>query len=228
MSCKLWKKAWAANQIEFHRTQVNPLLIKFWPALDLPVHANIFVPLCGKSLDMNWLLSQGCRITGVETSPIAVKAFFAATQQTPKSIRQGNLTRWYTDQIDIYCGDYFSLSSHDLINVNAVYDHAALLAFSPEVRPRYVSHLIDILPLNSPILLLSSGYPDIDEVESLLEIDAEIMALYQAKFSIELLHGQIGLELHPGHGHLTTEAIEEKVYLLRARQRSGELHGLHH
>lgn len=223
MSCKLWKKAWAENQIDFHRSSINPLLQTYWPMLDLPDHANVFVPLCGKSLDMNWLLSQGCRITAVETSPIAVAAFFQANQQTPYIVRQGNLTRWHTEQIDIYCGDYFNLNSCDLTDVTAVYDHAALQAFSPEMRPRYVKHLIDILPPDSPILLLSTGYPEIDEQESLLEIDAEIMTLYQTGFNIELLYGEVGFEHHPGHGHTTTETVEEKVYLLRAHNRSGVL-----
>lgn len=217
MSCTLWKKAWASNQIDFHQIEINPLLQTYWPALKLPDNAHVFVPLCGKSLDMGWLLAQGHRITGVETSPIAVAAFFQAQQLAPIQTRLGKLTRWHTEQVDIYCGDYFSLSQRDLAGVNVVYDHAALLAFSPAMRPRYVHHLVNILPQNSQILLLATGYPDADEPDNLQEIDAEIMALYQAGFSIELLHGEAGFERHPGYGHDQTERTEEKVYLLRMR-----------
>lgn len=216
MSCKLWKKAWAANQIDFHQPQINPLLPLFWPALALPANANVFVPLCGKSLDMSWLLAQGCRITGVETSPIAVAAFFLANELIPQQTRQGKLMRWHAGQIEIYCGDYFDLGQSELAAVTAVYDHAALQAFNPAMRKRYVSHLAYILPPASPVLLLSTGYPEAGEADGLLLIDDEIMALYHTAFSIELLHGEAGFETHPGHGHSEAERTTEKVYLLRA------------
>jgi len=221
MSCTLWKKAWASNQIDFHQTQITPLLQSYWPTLKLPDNAHVFVPLCGKSLDMSWLLAQGYHITGVETSPVAVAAFFLANQLTPVQTRQGKFTRWRSEQIDIYCGDYFNLSPSELAGIDVVYDHAALQAFSPAMRPRYVRHLIDILPKNSPILLLATAYPEADEPDNLREIDAEIMALYQAEFSIELLHGEAGFERHPGYGHESAERTEEKVYLLRVHPCTG-------
>lgn len=215
MSCKLWKQAWAENQIDFHRSMVNPLLQTYWPVLNLPDQARVFVPLCGKSLDMSWLLSCGYRITAVETSPIAVAAFFHANQLIPVSSRQGRLTRWQAGPIDIYCGDYFDLSRDALADVAAVYDYAAMQAFSPEMRPRYVRHLMNILPPGCQVLLLSTGYPEAGEPDNLQVIDADIAALYQAGFSIELLHGEAGFETSPGYGHRYPEPTEEKVYLLR-------------
>ena len=37
---------------------------------------SVFVPLCGKSLDMVWLLEQGFSVTGCEISELAVQQFF--------------------------------------------------------------------------------------------------------------------------------------------------------
>lgn len=219
MSCKLWKQAWAADQIDFHQMQVNPLLQTYWPSLALPADAKVFVPLCGKSLDMAWLLSQHCRIVGVEVSPIAVAAFFAANQQIPQPSRQGKLTRWQTDQVDIFCGDYFDLGAAELADVTAVYDHAAMQAFGPALRKRYVSHLANILPSACPVLLLSTGYPEVGDAENSFVIDDEILALYQTRFSIELLHGEAGFETHAGHEQAGTQRTEEKVYLLHTKGR---------
>ena len=36
----------------------------------------VFVPLCGKSLDLEWLRDRGHAVSGVEISAIAVEAFF--------------------------------------------------------------------------------------------------------------------------------------------------------
>ncbi len=36
----------------------------------------VFVPLCGKSIDMLWLVQQGFAVTGCEISELAVEQFF--------------------------------------------------------------------------------------------------------------------------------------------------------
>src|SRR3546814_12861307 len=54
----------------------SPLLEKHWPSLGLATGSRVFVPLCGKSLDMAWLAARGHRVLGVELSPLAVGQFF--------------------------------------------------------------------------------------------------------------------------------------------------------
>ncbi len=54
---------------------VSSALRKFWPGL--AAGSRVLVPLCGKSVDLLWLVGQGCDVTGVELSEIAVRAFFA-------------------------------------------------------------------------------------------------------------------------------------------------------
>jgi len=221
MSGKLWKQAWENDQIDFHQAHTNLLLQRYWPALLLAPDANVFVPLCGKSHDMAWLLSQNCRVTGIELSPIAVEAFFRENGLNPSQTRQGRLTRWHCERLDIYCGDIFDLPRSALVDISAVYDRAALLAFGPVMRQRYVRHLRSILPQSSPILLLTTGYAEEGEENDAslppFVVDAEIHALYDADFHIELLHAERGFETHPGHGHVTPVRTEEKAHLLRAR-----------
>ena len=216
MSNKLWKKVWENNQIDFHQSHTNSLLQDYWSVLALPFDAHVFVPLCGKSRDIQWLLSQNCHVMGVELSAIAVAAFFAENQLIPHKTRHGKLIRWQCDKITIYCGDFFDLKQQDLLGIVAVYDRAALLALSPAVRKRYVRHMHHILPQACPTLLLTTEYPDEHAVDTHWVIDTEITALYETAYSIELLHGEQGFETHPGYGHSVTERTEEKVYLLRA------------
>jgi thiopurine S-methyltransferase len=55
-------------------------LQKYWGKLNLPKKSKVFVPLCGKSSDMLWLLAQGYEVVGVELSPLAAQGFFAENQ----------------------------------------------------------------------------------------------------------------------------------------------------
>ncbi|MDD5754757.1 MAG: hypothetical protein PHN45_08410 [Methylococcales bacterium] len=68
----LWLQFWRDQRVDFHQTVVNSLLIKFWSSLNLDYGSRVFVPLCGKSLDMIWLSQQGHEVIGVELSPVAV------------------------------------------------------------------------------------------------------------------------------------------------------------
>lgn len=54
---KDWLKRWDENRIGFHQSNINPYLQKYFDVFSSSEN-NIFVPLCGKSLDMIWLSSK--------------------------------------------------------------------------------------------------------------------------------------------------------------------------
>lgn len=47
-----WHERWHSNRIGFHQDAVSPMLAAHWDACAVPAGARVFVPLCGKSLDM--------------------------------------------------------------------------------------------------------------------------------------------------------------------------------
>ena len=71
-----WHERWERAEIGFHKQEINVHLQQFWNCLELPAGERVFVPLCGKSLDLLWLAGEDHPVTGVELSPIAVDAFF--------------------------------------------------------------------------------------------------------------------------------------------------------
>lgn len=152
-----WHNRWQSNQIGFHLSEANPLLIKHFPALNLPQGARVFLPLCGKSLDIHWLLTQGFRVVGAELSSIAVEALFDELKLTLTRTKVGELVRYSADNIDVFNGDFFALNAETLGKVDAVYDRAALVALPAEMRRRYSSHLSAISQL-APQLLVSFDY----------------------------------------------------------------------
>ena len=78
-----WHQRWQTNQIGFHLPDANPLMVKHFLNLGLPSGARVFLPLCGKTEDIPWLLSQGYKVAGAELSQIAIEELFKRLQLKP-------------------------------------------------------------------------------------------------------------------------------------------------
>jgi thiopurine S-methyltransferase len=179
MDADFWHERWNANQIGFHQNDLNPYLVRYWSSLDLTQGERVFVPLCGKSRDMFWLLEQGYRVVGVEISPIAVESFFAENRLTPLVTRQTRALRWQVDALEILCGDYFDLQWGDIGSCRGLYDRAALIALPPAMRARYVSHLSALLEPHATGLLITLDYNQSEMTGPPFAVDdAEVLRLY--------------------------------------------------
>lgn len=212
----LWKQGWRDNQTPFHLTCVHPLLLEYWPRLGIGEQDGVFVPLCGKSLDLHWLHKRGHNVVGVELSPIAVRAFFKAIKLQPKKTNLGELTCWTQERLAIYCGDFFALGSAHLSGVRAVYDRAALTALPENLREPYVAHLQAILPANSFIFLIT--VEDLDDEDAQVEHMGsanEITSLYSRYFDIELLRAEYHDALESENGQPIGLRCIHKVYCLK-------------
>ena len=178
MTPDFWKGRWETNQIGFHEGKPNALLTDLWPTLHIPQGARVFVPLCGKSLDMAWLAGEGHAVVGVELSEIAVRDFFAESGVTPSRETRDGFDISRAGSIEIWCGDFFALKPHHLAGIGAAYDRASLIAMPPELRPAYATKMLELVPRAAPMLLITLAYDQsemtgppfsvpIDEVESL-------------------------------------------------------------
>jgi len=157
MDTSFWHQRWRTNEIPFHERAANPLLLKHFSALALAKGSRVFVPLCGKSLDIGWLLSCGHDVAGVELSEIAVQQLLAELGMEPRIAELGNARHYRGKKIDIFVGDIFHASREILGPVDAVYDRAALVALPEEMRQRYAAHLKEITA-NAPQLLICYEY----------------------------------------------------------------------
>lgn len=157
MHADFWHQRWEKNEIHFHESEANPLLVKHFSALLLAEGSRVFLPLCGKTLDIAWLLTQGCRVAGAELSKIAVEQLFAELGVTPAISQVGALAHYSAEDIDIYLGDIFDLSGAVLGSVDAIYDRAALVALPDTMRGRYAAHLTAITQ-HAPQLLICFVY----------------------------------------------------------------------
>jgi len=214
----LWFQCWRDRRTDFHQHTVNHLLTRFWPSLDLAQGSRVFVPLCGKSLDMIWLAGQGHEVIGVELSPIAVRAFFRENGLKPVRRKQGKFTLWQHGRLSILCGDYFSLTELDLGLIDTVYDRAALTALPEDIRRHYVVQLRLIVAQTAKVFLLTTEDAEEQETaEQALGVAEEIKALYSEGYEIVLAHVESVFELGSESLDQPPARTEYKVYRLSAR-----------
>lgn len=157
MDASFWHQRWEKNEIAFHQSKANPLLVEYFHELSLAKGSRIFVPLCGKTLDISWLLSNGYRVAGAELSKVAIEQLFMELGVQPKISGVGEVDQWSVKNIDIFVGDIFALSRKILGPVDAVYDRAALVAFPEDMRNRYTAHLTEMTD-KAPQLLICYDY----------------------------------------------------------------------
>ena len=157
MEASFWHNRWQTNQTGWHERAVNPLLTTHFPSLNVSPAGRVFVPLCGKSLDLGWLLSRGYAVAGAELSELAVTQLFAELGMEARISEVGELRLFRGEKIDIFVGDIFDLSREILGPVDAVYDRAALVALPEAIRTRYTAHLKAITGM-APQLVIGYEY----------------------------------------------------------------------
>ncbi|KFE68360.1 thiopurine S-methyltransferase [Hyalangium minutum] len=162
MESQFWHERWQQGQIAFHQPEVEKFLGAHFERLGLARGATVFVPLCGKSLDMLWLVSQGYQVVGVELSPIACEAFFSENRieaATPVTEGPFRVHRAKHQPITLYEGDFFQLSARQTGPLAAFYDRASLIALPPAMRERYAEHFQrEMLAPSTSGLLLTVAY----------------------------------------------------------------------
>ena len=158
MEPDFWHARWQTkNILGFHEGKANAFLVKHFSRLPLAPGARVFVPLCGKTRDIAWLLGQGLRVAGAELSRIAVEELFAELEVVPQVTQDGPLTRFSAPGLDILQGDIFALTRDALGPVDAVWDRAALVALPQDMRARYAPHLVALTD-GAPQLLVCFEY----------------------------------------------------------------------
>ncbi|HEV57568.1 MAG TPA: thiopurine S-methyltransferase [Phycisphaerales bacterium] len=220
MNPEFWHERWEHGEIGFHQAAINPHLEQHWPRLNLPAQARVFVPLCGKSLDMLWLAGEGHRVVGVELSERAVEAFFRENDLLPEITDAGAFRRYAVDEIEILCGDFFDLDRRTLGPVEAVFDRASLVALPPAMRERYVAHMVGLLDPAAIVLLVTFDYPQAEmDGPPFAVTEAEVRHLYQADFDVQPLAAVDILAEHPRFHERGLTRLDEVVFVLGRQSR---------
>lgn len=187
MEKEFWLNRWDKNEIGFHQDKTHPFLVKYFNKLGLAPGGRIFMPLCGKTLDLIWGASHGFKVVGIEIAQKAVEQFFMENNLQPTISKMGHLILYKAGEIEVFLGDFFELTDDLLGKVDAVYDRASLVALPPKIRDRYVEHLL-INTQKAPQLLITFEYDQNLMDGPPFSIDAqEVNRYYKNEFKLSLL-----------------------------------------
>lgn len=219
MKAEYWQSKWNKEEIGFHQSRVNTRLEQYWPKLGLDSSAPVFVPLCGKSIDMLHLHKLGHPVVGVELSNIAVNAFFNENGIAFETQNHGNLQEFTGSEdaagIRLFAGDMFELETAQTGALSGFYDRAALIAMPPEMRARYVQKLAQLLSPGATGLLISLIYdPSKMSGPPFSVSDDAVRELMSDYFDINVLAHSSGSERLGNLAKRGLSTMEEYVYQL--------------
>ena len=188
MDAGFWHRRWEQKDIGFHESDVNGLLVDHFKDLPIQEKANVFVPLCGKTLSIAWLMAKGYSVVGVELNQTAIEELFEELDVIPEIEEKGGLKIYNAPSLTVFVGDFFALSNDLIGPVDAVFDRAALVALPQTMRADYTQHLMEITN-KAPQLLIVYEYD-----ESLMKgppfpiPEKEVKSHYQDRYQVSLLN----------------------------------------
>jgi len=210
-----WLDRWKEDRIGFHEASVNRHLQNWFPSMAPEAGSSVFLPLCGKALDILWCAQQGYDVIGIELSKIAIEAFFEENSIAFERIPSNRFEIYQAGNITLLQGDFFDLTDDDLQYCRLVYDRAALIAMEDESRQRYYDHMLSILPRSCNMLLISLEYDQQQMQGPPFSVPTdEIMRRYGEHFSIKLLDTESIIDERPRWREAGLSALQESVFSL--------------
>lgn len=183
-----WESRWQEGRIGFHLPEVNSYLLRYSDKLLTQDPESVFVPLCGKTLDLPWLAGRTKKVVGIELVQKAVQDFFKENKLTHSIQQSGKLNLFSSDTIVLFQGDFFDLNKEQTASFDAIYDRASIVAFDQPERERYVNHLMSFLEPGGRILLITLEYDQNQMTGPPFSVPAdEIERLYAPYGELKLL-----------------------------------------
>jgi len=212
---KHWLDRWQEDRIGFHEANVNRHLQNWFPRIAPAPGSGVFLPLCGKAVDIHWIAGQGFEVVGIELSSIAIEAFFAENSLDFECVETDRFVEYKSSNITLLQGDFFDLKQDDLSNCQLVYDRAALIALERHDRPRYYDHMLSILPAGCDMLLISLEYDQTEMQGPPFSVPVEeIIQRYRDTFSIHRLETSNIIDERPRWRKVGLSALQESVFSL--------------
>jgi len=211
MQSENWLERWEQGRIGFHRATENPRLTQHYPRA-LSDTIRVLVPLCGKSVDLEWLVARGHEVVGIELSDLAAQAFFAERGFSPQRRERGGFIEYEHAALTILVGDFFAATPELTGYCDGAYDRAAMIALPAELRIRYAAHLQTLLAPKAKLLLVTLFY-DAEGGPPFSVSPAEVKSAY-AVARISELSSDDGRHEAPGPVERGASFVQENAYLI--------------
>ena len=212
-----WHSHWTRKTPGFHEGRVNTYLQQFLPSYHLQPGDRIFMPLCGKAVDILWLSLQGFRVIGVELSKVAIESFFEESALDFAKVQHGKLVKYEAPNITLYLGDFMDIQADHLTGCKLVYDRASIVAIESFNRGVYKRKILEIIPAGIPMLLVTLDYNQKMMKGPPFSVPvSDIKQLYQPEYRLELLQTSEQIAERPKWRDLGLQSLLESALRLTA------------
>jgi thiopurine S-methyltransferase len=225
MEAAFWVDRWKSGQIGFHEGAPNDLLLAHHDRI--AAARRVYVPLCGKAVDLLWLRGHGHDVVGVELVADAVAQLLSDNRLSSMTSTTGSFVRHQVHDVtgqghlDVLQGDALAIDE-DVFGavggvVDAIYDRAALVALHPSQREAYVRSLRRVLRPGGVVLLIAFSYDQTKLDGPPWSVDEPLVrALFGADFDVQTLAVR-DEELGPKFVAAGVTALRESCLLLTHR-----------
>jgi len=212
---QFWIQCWLDGRTAFNQSHYHAKLRQYFPLLNSRAGQSVLVPLCGKTIDMLWLMNQGLRVHGVELYSGAVEAFFLENNLQPVHKTQDrDFTQYCHKSTSIRCGDFFKLNKKD--SYDFVYDRAALVALPDSMRTDYARVITEALKRGGKYLLILYEYDQSKMEGPPFSISrTEIERLYADAFDIQWMESEKPKSEGPRLS--AVEDMRQNIYILQKK-----------
>jgi len=149
---QMWKDRWDAGQIGFHKSDVHQTLVKYIDKLFPNGNkGKIFVPLCGKTVDMKWLADNGIDVIGLDAVRVSLEQFYSehnienSVEKCADLGQEAEVFKSSDNKIRLYCADMFKFSPDIEGTFDAIWDRGSLVAIYRKDVPTYAEIIKKLL-----------------------------------------------------------------------------------
>jgi thiopurine S-methyltransferase len=210
-----WVARWREGRIQFHVDKVNPVLGRYVDRLLPEEFGCVLVPLCGKSLDLGWLVGRGYEVVGVELVEKAVEDLFSEIGGNPNISSQGKFQSWQGNGLQVLVADLFELDANVIGKFDAIWDRAALVALRPSDRDHYARNLQEFLRPNGRILLSTISFDPSKMEGPPFSVSAnEVRRHFGNSLTVEKLEENINIDPNQCFTENGIDRVLEEVWLI--------------
>ncbi|MDO6427849.1 hypothetical protein Q4489_12545 [Thalassotalea sp. 1_MG-2023] len=225
MEANFWHKCWERNTLGFHQLDYHPLLERVilpellkdecstkQPASFVPIK-RVLVPLSGKSDDMIWF-AEYANVVGSELSKIACQDFFKEKEINVNSQRVGDFYVYQHENITLWQGDFFSLTTELVGEFDWIYDRAALIALPESMQQAYIHQLQRFIKPQTKLFLLTLEFPANEMSGPPFPVDELTISEFFSGYNVTCLHAESLPDKRFAQRMFNVSHLVEKLYLI--------------
>ncbi|CAH8501905.1 unnamed protein product [Heterobilharzia americana] len=194
-----WIGRWETGETGWHINFVHRSLTTFWNELcqdDTPAN-QLFIPLCGKSVDMEWLYQNKlCQIIGCDLAEVPLRQFVdehksLGMKERSVIFKNGEKVPMFhtsDNRLRLYCCNLFSMDSAPEELYNMIWDRGSFVALPPNLRTDYVTLLTKLSTADVRWLQETLNYPPgVHKTAPCSSTDEEMKSLYDKDYYMKTL-----------------------------------------